>query len=529
MYKILITDKLAQEGIDLINSMEDFEAVVNLGIAEDELSKIIGDYEGLIIRSATTVTPKVLENPGKLKGIARAGVGVDNIDIPTATQKGILVMNTPGGNTLSAAEHTMALMLSLSRNVVPACTSLKEGAWDRKKYTGNQLNGKVLGVIGLGRIGMSVVKMALGFDMRIIGYDPFAAPKEAAQMGVEVTEDIERIYKESDFISLHIPRNEQTTNMITTKELKMMKSTCRIVNCARGGIINEDDLYNGLNAGMIAGAAIDVFSKEPPDNMGFQNCPTCLVTPHLGASTEEAQIEVAVEAAQILCDAIKGGPVCNTLNAPASSGGVSPVVARYAELANRIGTVMSVLAPGHIKSINIEFRGSIAEKPVDAVATAFTIGLLQPHFDTLVNMVNAPVLAKQREISIDQTKNEEIKDLESSFAATVKTDKVTRTIRGTVFGGSLLRIIDIDGFGIEVTPEDTMVVIFNDDKPGVIGSVGKILGNYGININTMGVGHDLKQTQAILAVSLDKTPDAKAADELANLDFVNEMYICKLQ
>lgn len=529
MYKILITDKLAQEGIDLINSMEDFEAVVRTGISEDELSQIIGDHDGLIIRSATTVTSKVLENPGKLKGIARAGVGVDNIDIPAATQKGILVMNTPGGNTLSAAEHTMALMLSLSRNVVPACNSLKDGAWDRKKYTGNQLNGKVLGVIGLGRIGMSVVKMALGFNMRVIGYDPFAAPKEAAQIGVDVTENIERIYKESDFISLHIPRNEQTTNMITTKQLKMMKSTCRIVNCARGGIVNEDDLYNGLNAGMIAGAALDVFSKEPPENMGFQNCPTCLVTPHLGASTEEAQVEVAVEAAQILCDAVKGGPVSNALNAPATSGGLPPIVRRYAELANRIGAVMSTLAPGHIKSVKVEYRGSIAEKSVDSVTTAFSIGLLQPHFDTVVNMVNAPVLAKQRGISIDQTKNEEIKDLESSFTATVETDKVSRTIRGTVFGGSLLRIIDIDAFSIEVTPENTVVIIFNDDKPGVIGSVGKVFGDHGINMNTMGVGHQLEEGRAMLAVSLDKTPDEKAAAELAGLDFVNEMYICKLK
>ncbi len=529
MYKILITDKLAQEGIDLINSMDDFEAIVNLGIGEDELSRIIGDYEGLIIRSATTVTPKVLENPGKLKGIARAGVGVDNIDIPTATQKGVLVMNTPGGNTLSAAEHTMALMLSLSRNVVPACNSLKNGAWDRKKYTGNQLNNKVLGVIGLGRIGMSVVKMAIGFNMKVIGFDPFAAPKEAEQLGIDVTEDIERIYRESDYISLHIPRNEQTANMISEKELKMMKSTCRIVNCARGGIINEADLYNALNEGVIAGAALDVFNEEPPKNSGFSDCPTCLVTPHLGASTEEAQIEVAVEAAQILCDAIKGGPVCNALNAPASSGGVSPLVARYVELAERIGTVMTTLAPGHIKSINIEFRGSIAEKPVDGIVTAFTIGLLQPHFDRVVNMVNAPLLAKQRGISIDQTKNDQIKDLESSFAATVTTDKVTRSIRGTVFGGSLLRIIDIDGFGIEVTPEDTMVIIFNDDKPGVIGSVGRVLGDHSVNINTMGVGHNLEQARAILAVSLDKTPDAKAAAELADLDFVNEMYVCKLQ
>ena len=527
MYKILITDKLAQEGVDLINGTDNFEAVIKTGISEDELAKIIGDYDGLIIRSGTQVTAKVLENPGKLKGVARAGVGVDNIDIPAATQKGILVMNTPGGNTLSAAEHTMALMLALSRNVVPACNSLKEGAWDRKKYTGNQLNNKVLGVIGLGRIGMSVVKMALGFNMRVIGYDPFAAPPEAAELGIEVTEDIERIYREADFLSLHIPRNEQTTNMITSKQLKMMKPTCRIVNCARGGIINEEDLYNALNAGTIAGAALDVFSKEPPDNMGFQNCPTCLVTPHLGASTEEAQIEVAVEAAQILCDAIKGGPISNALNAPATSGAMPPIVCYYSDLAKYIGSMMSKMAPGHIKSVKIEFRGSIANKPVESVATAFTIGLLQPHFDTVVNTVNAPVFAKQRGISIDQTKNEDIKDLESSFTATVQTDKVTRTISGTVYGGNLLRIINIDGFAFEVTPENNMVIIFNDDRPGVIGSIGCVLGNHGVNINTLGVGHKGDGT-AIFAVSLDKLPNEKCAAEMANLDFVNELYVCKL-
>ncbi|MBC8377659.1 MAG: phosphoglycerate dehydrogenase [Planctomycetes bacterium] len=528
MYKILISDKLAQEGIDLINATEGFEAVVKTGMSEDELLKVIGDYDGLIIRSATQVTEKVLENAAKLKGIARAGVGVDNIDIPAASQKGVLVMNTPGGNTLSAAEHTMALMLALSRNVVPACVSLKDGVWDRKKYTGNQLNNKVLGLIGMGRIGMAVAKMAIGFNMKVLGYDPFAAPTEAAQLGIEVTEDIERIYREADFLSLHIPRNEKTTNMISTKQLKMMKPTCRIVNCARGGIINEDDLYNALNAGVIAGAAIDVFSKEPPENMGFKDCPTCLVTPHLGASTEEAQVEVAVEAAQILCDAIKGGPISNALNAPATSGAVPPIVCHYSELAKRIGTVMSTMAQGHIKSIKIEFRGSIANKPVDSIATAFTIGLLQPHFDSVINMVNAPVFAKQRGISIDQIKNEDIKDLESSFTATVTTDKVTRTICGTVFGGNLLRIINIDGFGIEVTPEDTMVVIFNDDRPGVIGSIGYVLGNHGININTLGVGHK-GQGEAIFAVSLDKMPNEKCAAELAGLDFVNEMYVCKLK
>ncbi len=529
MYKVLISDKLAQEGIDLLTAMPEFEPVVKTGLSEDELIGIIGEFDGLIIRSGTQVTAKVLEHAHKLKGVARAGVGVDNIDIPAATRKGVMVMNTPGGNTMSAAEHTMALTLALSRNVVPACNSLKAGKWDRKSYSGNQLNTKTLGVIGLGRIGMAVVRMALGFNMKVLGFDPFAAPKEAEEMGVEVTDDIERIYKESDFISLHLPRNEQTLNMIGARELKMMKPTCRIVNCARGGIINEDALYDELLAGTIAGAALDVFAKEPPDNTRFTECPTCLVTPHLGASTEEAQIEVAVEAAQILADAIKGGPIRNALNAPAVGVGVAPIVGHYAELAQRIGSVMSSIGPGHVKGVEVEYRGAIADKSVDLVTTSFTIGLLQPHFDVPVNMVNVGLLASERGISVDVTKNAEVKDLESSFAATVQTDKVTRTIRGTVFGGSLLRIIEIDGFSIEVTPEDTVVVIFNDDKPGVIGSIGTALGKYGVNINTMGVGHKRQQGQAILAVSLDKTPDAEACKELAGLEFVNEMYVCKLQ
>jgi D-3-phosphoglycerate dehydrogenase len=528
MLRILISDKLAQEGIDLLKSMADVEPVVRTGLPEDELIKIIGEYDGLIIRSATKVTAKVLANPGKLKGIARAGVGVDNVDIPAATKKGILVMNTPGGNTLSAAEHTMALMLSLSRHVVPACNSLKAGQWDRKSYEGNQLNNKTLGLIGLGRIGMAVAKMAKGFNMRVLGYDPFAAPKEADALGVEIVDNLEKIYRESDFISMHVPKNENTLNMISAKELKMMKPTCRIVNCARGGIINEDDLYNALLAKTIAGAALDVFSKEPPENMRFQEVPSCLVTPHLGASTEEAQIEVAVEAAQILTDALRGGSIRNAVNAP-SMGGAAPIVICYADLAQRIGTLMSTIAPGQIKSAKVEFRGAIADKQVEAIATSFTIGLLQPHFDTVVNIVNVGLMAKERGISVDLTKNTEIKDLESSFTATVQTDKVIRTIRGTVFGGKFLRIIEIDGFAIEVTPEGTMMIIFNDDKPGVIGYVGTLLGKYGININTMGVGHKAEQGKAILAVSLDKALDEKAIAEIKDLDFVKEVYVCMLQ
>jgi D-3-phosphoglycerate dehydrogenase len=528
MIKILITDKLAQEGIDLLNSTEGVEAVVKTGISEDELAQIIGEHDGLIIRSGTKVTAKVLENPGKLKGIARAGVGVDNIDIPEATRKGILVMNTPGGNTLSAAEHTMALMLSMSRNVVPACNSLKGGAWDRKKYMGNQLNNKILGLIGLGRIGMAVATMAKGFNMKILGYDPLAAPPDAEKMGIKICDNLEEIFKQADYISVHVPRNEQTLNMIGAEQINLMKPSVRLINCARGGIINEDAIYDALAANRIAGAALDVFPKEPPENTRFSETEQCIVTPHLGASTEEAQIEVAVEAAQILVDAIKGGSVKNALNAPSTTGALPPIVDQYAGLAQRIGMVLSTIAPGHIKNVQVQYRGSIAVLPTESITLSFAVGLLQKHFEMPLNMVNTPVLAKERGISIDETKNPEVKDVAASFSAKVETDKVSRTVTGSVFGGSRLRIIEIDGFTIEVTPQGTALVIFNDDKPGVIGAVGTVCGKHNINICTMGVGQKPAEQKAMLAVSLDKEPDTKAVEELAELEFVNEIYVCKL-
>jgi D-3-phosphoglycerate dehydrogenase len=528
MIKVLITDKLAQEGIDLLNSMDGVEAVVKLKIGEDELAKIIGEYDGLIVRSDTKVTAKVLANPGKLKGVARAGVGIDNIDVPAATRKGVLVMNTPGGNTLSAAEHTMALMLAMSRNVVPACNSLKGGAWDRKKYMGNQLKGKVLGVIGLGRIGMAVAKMARGLNMNILGYDPLAAPPDAEKSGIEVIDNLERIFREADYITVHVPKNEQTLNMISEEQIKMMKPTVRLINCARGGIINEDALYNALAEKRIAGAALDVYPKEPPENKRFTEFENCLVTPHLGASTEEAQIEVAVEAAEILVEAIKGGAVRNAVNAPSASGAMPPIVSQYAELAQRIGRLMSTIAVGPIKSVEVQYRGAIAETAIEPVTLHFLIGLLQQHFEVPLNMVNVSVLAKERGISIDETKNTEAKDVAASFSARVVTDKVTRTVAGSVFGGKLLRIIELDGFNIEMTPQGAVLVIFNDDKPGVIGAVGTVCGKHKINICTMGVGQKLEEQKAILAVSLDKEPDAKAVEELSKLDFVNEIYVCKL-
>jgi D-3-phosphoglycerate dehydrogenase len=528
MIKVLITDKLAKEGIDLLKSMPGVEPVVKTGIKEDELAEIIGGYDGLIIRSDTKVTAKVMAQPGKLRAVARAGVGIDNVDVREATRKGILVMNTPGGNTLSAAEHTMALILALSRNVVPACGSLKGGVWDRKKYTGNQLNNKVLGVVGLGRIGMAVARMAKGFNMKILGYDPLAAPPDAPKIGVEICDSLERIFKESDFITVHVPKNEQTLNMIGKDQIAMMKPTVRLVNVARGGIINEDALYEALTAKRIAGAALDVFPEEPPKDNRFSQYENCVVTPHLGASTEEAQIEVAVEAAEILVEALKGGAIKNAVNAPSSAGTVPPIVAQYGELARRVGLLLGTIAPGQIKEVEVQYRGTIAELDIKSVTLNFAIGLLQKHFDMPLNMVNTPLLAKERGISIQETKNADPRDVAASFSARVVTDKVTRFVTGSVFGGKLLRIIEIDGFNIEMTPQGPVIVIFNDDKPGVIGAVGTVCGKHKINIGTMGVAQKLDEQKAMLAVSLNKEPNPAVLEELSGLDFVNELYLCKL-
>jgi D-3-phosphoglycerate dehydrogenase len=364
--------------------------------------------------------------------------------------------------------------------------------------------------------------------MKILGYDPLAAPANAGQEGVEVTQDLTKIFKEADYISVHVPKTEQTLNMISTEQFKMMKPTVRLINCARGGIINEEALAEALKNKVIAGAGVDVFVKEPPENWWFKELDNCLATPHLGASTEEAQIEVAVEAAEIVVDAIKGGPIRNAVNAPATGGSVATLVVKYSELARRIGSMLSSITTGPIKSVAVQYRGAIAELPVQTVTTAFSIGLLQAHFEFGLNMVNVGVMAKERGISIDITKNPQAIDVSSSFMASVVTEKGTRTITGTIFGESLQRIIEIDGFKIEMTPSGTVLVIFNDDKPGVIGQVGTLLGKHKINICTMGVGQKAKEQKAVLAVSLDKQPDDKAIKELSDLDFVNEIYVCKL-
>ena len=526
MLKILVTDKLAKEGLDLLASLDDVELTVKTGITEDELAGIISSYDGLIIRSDTKVTAKVLENSGRLRGIARAGVGVDNVDVKVATQKGIIVMNTPDGNTISAAEHTIALMMAVSRHVVAGCNSLKAGKWDRKQFMGTQLMGKTLGVIGLGRIGMAVARRALGLKMKVLGYDPLAIPESAVQAGVEVVGDLGDLCRHSDYITLHVPVTDQTRGMINAQLIGLMKPDARIINVARGAVINEDDLYNALEQKKIAGAALDVFAQEPPKNRRFEALDNCLVTPHLGASTEEAQVEVAIDAAAELVDAIRGTQIRNAVNVPGLDKSLPEIVKQYRVLAERLGMVISSITTGTIKKIEVIYRGEIASQDTGAITTSFSIGLLQKHFEEPVNVVNAPVLVRQRGLSIDETKNSEARDFSSTMAVRVITDEVDRKVTGTIIGKCTPRIIGVDDFALEMSPEGTIMVIFNDDRPGVIGAVGTICGRHKLNIGTMGVGR--VKNRAVLAISLDTAPDDKAIAEFQKQDFVKNVYVCQL-
>ncbi len=528
MFKILVTDKLAKEGLDWLAAQDDVEVTVKTGISEDELTSIIGGFDGHIIRSETKVTAKVLEKSGRLRGIARAGVGVDNVDVPAATAKGIMVMNTPGGNTISAAEHTVALMMALARHVVQGCMTMKEGKWDRKQYMGTQLMGKTLGVIGLGRIGMAVARRALGLKMKVVGYDPLAAPEMAQEAGLEVLTDMKEVCRRCDFLTLHVPVTDETKGMINKDLIALMKPTARIINVARGAVIKEDDLYDALESKRIAGAALDVFAQEPPTNRRFEKLNNCIVTPHLGASTEEAQVEVALEAAEELVQALRGIQVRNAVNVPGLDKSLPEIVKQYRDLAERLGLLISSIAPGTIQKIEIAYRGEIAAQETAAVKSSFTVGLLKRHFEEPVNIVNVNMLAEQRKISIDEVKNPQAAAYASMLSVKVVTDQVKRSITGTIVGKGIHRIIGIDDYTLDFSPEGAILVIFNDDRPGVIGAVGTICGKHGINIGTMGVGRVKQEKRAVLAISMDAAPDQKAIDEFKKQDFVKSVFVCEL-
>ena len=501
--KILISDKLAQEGVDILKKVKEFKVDCRFGLKPDELKKIIPDYDALIIRSGTKVTSEIIEAADKLKVIGRAGVGLDNVDLKAATKKGIVAMNTPAGNTTSTAEQTMSLILALSRNIPQAWASLKAGKWERSKFSGIELHGKVLGVIGLGRIGATVAHFGKSFGMSIVAFDPYLSKEIAAQMGVELVE-LEDLLSRSDFITIHTPKSAETKSLISEKEFKLMKPTVRIINCARGGIIDEKALVKALEEKRIAGCALDVFEQEPPPPdsplLKFDNC---IATPHLGASTSEAQINVAIEVAHCVRDALLGRAIINAANFPSVSPEAYKILAPYIDLAQRMGRFAGQLINGRISQVNLLYSGSFTSHKVAPVTLALTNGLLSPILGETINSVNAVEIAKERGINIQETLSTKEEEFVTLVSAEITTDKEQFTVWGTLSGNQQPRIVKVNRVYVEAIPEGYMLFINNNDKPGIVGAVGTILAAANINIAGITFGRETPGGLAISVVNVD--------------------------
>lgn len=527
-YRVLVSDPLAQEAIDILQSHSEVQVDVKTKLPADQLLEIIGQYDALLIRSETRVTKEVLEKAGRLKVVGRAGVGLDNVDIGAATQRGVIVMNTPGGNTISTAEHTWALLLSLSRNIAPANISLREGKWDRKKYTGTELFGKTLGIIGLGRIGSVVGNRALAFGMKVLGYDPYASPEMVKQMGfVPVT--LDELYTQSDFITMHTPKSKETEHLINDQAFAKMKKGVRIINCARGGIIDEQALLRALESGKCAGAALDVYEQEPPaPGLPLLMRDDCICTPHLGASTQEAQINVGIEVARNVLDALTGGEVRNAANIPAISPELRSKIGPYLNLAEKLGMFAVQYLGKQMDHLEVTYSGDLAGFDTSFLTLAVLKGLLTPIMTETVNFVNAPILAKQRNINYSEVKAHKTEGYTNLIRVKLSSNNEAVTVCGTNFGEDP-RIVIVDGYHIDANPFGTILFFMNVDEPGVIGQVCTVLGDNNVNIADMSLGRKEKGGYAVTVCNVDAPLPKSVLAQLRELKIVKDVKEINLQ
>ena len=508
MPKVLVSDPIAPEGIEILKRVADVD--VKTGLPKEELAAIIGDYDALAVRSETKVTAEVIANAKNLKIIGRAGVGVDNIDVEAATKRGILVVNSPEGNTVAAAELTVAMLLALARNIPQADASLRGGEWKRAKYMGSEVYNKTLGVIGLGKIGREVAKRLQSFEMNVLGYDPYLKPEQAEALGIKLVE-LDTLYKESDYITVHVPKTKETSGMINAEKLALMKPTVRLINVARGGIMDEAAVAEAAKAGRIGGAAIDVYSTEPAtkDNP-LLAIPNIITTPHLGASTEEAQVNVAIDIAEQIADVLQGKPARAAVNMPSVAADVLARIQPYLTLAEKIGSLHAQLTSSNIEEVEILYAGDFENLPTVHLTRAVLKGLLEPIVPESVNYVNAPGLAASRGIKVTESRTP-ANDAHSCLLTVRKRGSGhDREICGTVFGPDNIRIVHIDGFRVDIRPSGPMLLTEHTDKPGIIGKVGTILGDAGVNIAGMHVGRQSGEgSPAVMVLKLDApVPDA---------------------
>jgi D-3-phosphoglycerate dehydrogenase len=513
--KVLISDNISPKCIDILEK-SGIEVDVKIGMKPYELKDCIGDYHGLIIRSATRVTSEIINVASNLKVIGRAGSGLDNIDRTAATKKGIVVMNTPGGNTITTAEHTISLMLALARQIPQATISMKAGKWEKKKFMGVELFNKTLGIIGIGNIGSQVAKKAQGLSMNVIAYDPFLSEDKAKAMGVEKV-DMEELLKRSDFITIHTPLTPETKYMIDKETIKTMKNSVRIINCARGGIINEKDLYDALITGKVAGAALDVFENEPPDNNPLITLDNVISSPHLGASTKEAQENVAVTIAEQIADYLINGTIRNAVNFPSIPSDQITRLKPYINLAEKLGGFASQIFKGGVTEITIEYQGDASEIDTAPVTIAAIKGFLTPILEETVNFINALFIAKERGIEVKETKSSDAGDYQSMIVIRVKAKEKENYFAGTLFSKKDPRIIGIDNFKVEIVPEGELLFIYNNDKPGVIGNIGTLLSNNNINIARMHFGREKLGGRAISVVTIDSPATPEIIEEIKRL------------
>src|SRR5580700_9237314 len=520
--RVLISDALSAAAIQIFKDRGvevDFQP--SLGKDKEKLAAAVNGFDGLAIRSATKVTPKMLEQAKNLRVIGRAGIGVDNVNIPAATAKGIIVMNTPFGNSITTAEHAITLMLALARQIPQADSSTQAGKWEKNRFMGVEITGKTLGVIGCGNIGSIVADRAHGLRMKVIAYDPFLSPERAIDLGVEKVE-LAELFKRADFITLHTPLTDKTKDIVDGKTLATMKKGVRIINCARGGLVDENALRQALDSGQVAGAAFDVFIEEPATQNPLFGLPNVVCTPHLGAATSEAQENVALQVAEQMADYLLRGAITNAINFPSITAEEAPKLKPFIALAEGLGSFAGQLTQAPIQKITLTYEGAVAELKIKALTSAAIAGLLRPSLVD-VNVVSAPAVAAQRGIVIEEMTRAADGDYESFITLTVETAQQTRAIGGTVFHDGKPRILSIKGIKVDAEFTPSMIYVTNEDKPGFIGRFAGLLGDAGVNIATFALGRDEPGGSAIALVSIDGTPPPDVVAKVSKIDGVRQV------
>jgi D-3-phosphoglycerate dehydrogenase len=516
MRRVLITDEVSQRALDRFKAEKDLSVEYLPGLPADELKRIIPGFTALVVRSQTKVTSAIIEAASQLMVIGRAGTGVDNVDMEAATRAGIVVMNVPGGNTVSAAEHTFAMLLAMARGIPSADRSMRAGRWERGRFVGSELEGKVLGVLGMGKVGREVAHRARAFGMEVIAYDPFVSAEDV-QRSQTCFVPVEEILRRSDFITVHTPLTPETRYLLGDKQIASCKPGVRIVNCARGGIVDEKALFRHLGSGHVAGAALDVYEEEPPKGLPFVEMDNVVLTPHLAASTAEAQEKVAVIIAEQICDYLREGVARNAVNVTPMDPKVRERVAPYLALAEKLGRFQAQMTEGHLEQVTVEYSGEIPSEALPALTVAVLKGYFERFLSGPVNAVNAAYIAKERGIRLNEVRTTEPQDYINLITTVFESGARRQAIAGTVFGRNLPRIVRLDGFRFDAMPEGELLLVSNDDRPGIVGMVGSLLGAHQVNIAYMSLGRDRIGGHAIAVINIDSSLPAAVGDELRGM------------